>query len=276
MRRPHEKVLLFSCCCLLLWQIEDLRHQIARRGVASLDKPNHLLHDLAESSEMKGSASNSLNLSFRTSAVAQKVSSAVPAALNEVFSDTGNGTELSLEEIAFTVISHYPERVYKQRSTWLHGALEALVLRKQGRVSTGDFVRAVLRAREMYPAKLWYFICDDDTYVYVDSLRAYLQGMPHTEPIAIGKKDGGSMRSARCRGARSENGIKNSYLKTGWLNGGAGIAISRTLAYRITEDDLHFYESGWADTGSDVAFGCVIQVRPMCWNSIEGNLQKRA
>lgn len=124
-----------------------------------------------------------------------------------------------------------------QRETWLSDMREGVdyvYLDEPNGEETYDRVAwkyvAWLRANELKHD--WYFFCDDDTWVYVERLRAYLKTCAYTEMTGF---KGGDFKA-----------FDNTHVT--WFSGGAGIAVKNDLLHDMQEyvmkDDITvFHES---------------------------------
>lgn len=107
-----------------------------------------------------------------------------------------------------------------QRETWLQGVdyvyLDEPLNGEEVYTNVAHKYVAWLRSNELKHD--WYFFCDDDTWVYVERLRAAL-GLTNV-PTMKGFKGGEFM-------------VEGTTFITQWFSGGAGVAINKPLLLRI-------------------------------------------
>lgn len=120
-----------------------------------------------------------------------------------------------------------------------------------------DFVVALNRLKQQFPQAKWFYLSDEDTFVHVPHLMRLLGSQPHTSPAYIGT------HNCRGEGFTCQHNIPIMRSLRGWLNGGAGVVMSRALVDKMDAGTCQAYYSNhrnwpYGQIAADVVLACCV------------------
>ena len=163
---------------------------------------------------------------------------------------------LSIQDVAIGVISGRQQYVNVLKRTWLQYAPSAQILMTSaGRASPVDFVQALIVLQQAFPNAKWYLLSDDDTFLYLPNLVCLLASKDPGTPAYLG------VHHCQGEGFVCQHGRPILSGMRGWVNGGAGIVVSKGLAQKMNSQQCKsWYPGNWRyqQNAADVVFACCV------------------